>query len=38
MRDFSKMSTENLVQLIAELEAENEKNWMDWFEDPIKPE
>ena len=38
MKDFSHMSTENLVQLIAELEAENEKNWMDWFEDPIKPE
>lgn len=38
MKDFSSMSIQNLKQLIAELEAENEKNWLDWFEDPIKPE
>ena len=37
MEDFKNMSRENLRQLIAELEAENKQNWMDWFEDPIEP-
>ncbi len=36
-KDFAQMSIENLRQLIAELEAENKQNWMDWFEDPIEP-
>ena len=35
-KDFAQMSIENLKQLIAELEAENKQNWLDWFEDPIK--
>jgi len=34
--EFAQMSIENLEQLIAELEAENKQNWLDWFEDPIK--
>ena len=37
MEDFKNMSRENLRQLIAELEAENKQNWLDWFEDPIEP-
>ena len=34
--ELAQMSIENLEQLIAELEAENKQNWLDWFEDPIK--
>ena len=34
--EFAHMSIQNLKQLVAELEAENEKNWLDWFEEPIR--
>ena len=34
--DFAQMSIQNLKQLVAELEAENENNWLDWFGEPIR--